>query len=220
MRPLTNRETRTVRLGAAVIVIYLAGFGGWQGWKSFAKKRADYQQLVKQSQALRREIQPYETKVLLVKKLMERYRLDPARLNRATVVAEANAAIQKAAMAGGVQVGAIREEYAHGSAKELATIKIEGSGPVSAVTAFLYRLEGLGYPLIIDAVQIGSDPARSPGPPGPGGPSGPMGPRGPMPGMGPMGSMGSMGPPGVVKLSLTVVILNFDLWKNEGVPNA
>ena len=220
MRPLSNRETRTVRLGVAVILIYLACFGGWQGWKSFSKKRSDYQQLVKQAQALRREIQPYETKALVVKKLMERYRLDPARLNRATVVAEANAAIQKAATSGGVQVGTIREEYARGSAKELATIKVEGSGPVSAVASFLYRLEGLGYPLIIDAVQIGSDTGRSPGLPSPAGPGGPMGPQGPMPSMGPVGPMSPMGPPGMVKLSLTIVILNFDLWKNEEMPNA
>jgi hypothetical protein len=32
--------------------------------------------------------------------------------------------------------------------------------------------------------------------------------------------MSPMGPPGMVKLSLTIVILNFELWKSEEMPNA
>ncbi len=226
MRELTAREKRTVRIGLAAIVIYVALFVGLQGWKSFSKKRSDYQQLVKEAQNLKQEIQPYESKVLLVKKLMENFHLDPAKLNKATVVAEASAAIQKAALTGGVQVGAVREEYTRGSAKELATIKLEGNGPVAAVLGFLSRLEGLGYPLIVDSVQIGSESGRPGGAMGAMGPSGTMGPMGPggptlpMGAMGPMGGMGPMGPPGMVKLSLTIVILNFEQWKSEEVPNA
>jgi hypothetical protein len=220
MRELTAREKRTVRLGLAVVVIYLACFGGLQGWKSFSKKRADYQQLVRQAQSLRQEIQPYESKVLLVRKLMENFHLDPAKLTNRTVVAEASAAIQKAAMTSGVMVGAVREEYARGSTKELAIIKLEGNGPVPAMMAFLYRLESLGYPLIVDSVQIGSETGRPGGPMGPGGPmvaTGPTGPSGPMAAM---EAMPRMGPPGMLKLSLTIVILNFEQWKNEEMPNA
>ena len=214
MRELTAREKRTVRIGAAAIVIYLALFLGVQGWKSFSKKRSDYQQLVKEAQNLKQEIQPYESKVLLVKKLMENFHLDPAKLNKATVVAEASAAIQKAAMTGGVQLGAVREESARGSTKELATVKLEGGGQVAAVLGFLSRLESLGYPLIVDSVQIGSETVRPAGMPGP------MGPGGPTVPMGAMGATGGMGPPGVVKFSLTIVILNFEQWKSEEVPNA
>ena len=229
MRELTPREKRTVRIGAAAVVIYLAFFVGLQGWKSFSKKRADYQQLVKEAQNLRREIQPYQTKALLVKKLMEGFHMDPAKLTKATVVAEASAAIQKAAATGGLQVSLLREEHSRGSAQELAVIKIEGNGPVPAAMAFLYGLGSLGYPLIVDSVQIGSETIRPPGMPGPMGPGGPMPPTGPSARiplmgssgpMGPMGPGGPMGPPGMIKISLTIVILNFDYWKNAEVPNA
>ena len=151
---------------------------------------------------------------------MENFHLDPAKLTNRTVVAEASAAIQKAAMTSGVMVGAVREEYARGSTKELAIIKLEGNGPVPAMMAFLYRLESLGYPLIVDSVQIGSETGRPGGPMGPGGPmvaTGPTGPSGPMAAM---EAMPRMGPPGMLKLSLTIVILNFEQWKNEEMPNA
>jgi hypothetical protein len=35
-----------------------------------------------------------------------------------------------------------------------------------------------------------------------------------------MEAMPRMGPPGMLKLSLTIVILNFEQWKNEEMPNA
>jgi hypothetical protein len=235
MRELTQREKRTVRLGGAAVAVYLVGLAGYQGWKSFSKQRSDYQQLARQAQSLRQQVQPYETKVLLVKKLMEDLRLDPARLARATVVADASAAIQKAALGSGIMVGPVREEYARGASQELATIRLEANGPVAAVMGFLNRLESLGYPLILDSVQISSAMARPGGGMGPGGPMSPMGPMGPMGPGGPMsaggaigpggpmgggGPMPQMGPPGMLKLSLTIVVLNFEQWKNQETPNA
>ena len=214
MRALTSRERRTVRLGLAAMVVYLAFFGGLQGWKSFSKKRTDYQQLVRQAQNLRRDIQPYESKVLLVKKLMGDFHLDPTKLVPATVVADASAAIQKAASTAGVQVGPVREETARASAGELATIRLDGVGPVPAVMALLYHLQRLGYPLIVESVQINSPTGRPPGAMGPMAPMGAMPPRGAVP------PMGAMGPPGMVKLSLTIVILDFTQWHNEEPPHA
>ena len=144
MRALTNREKRTIRIATVAIVIYLAFFGGLQGWKSVSKKRSDYLQLVKEAQRLSKEIEPYQNKALLVQKLMESFHMDPTKAARATLVAEASAAIQKAAAAGGIRVGPVREESGRGAGKELATIKLEGSGPVPAVMALLHRLESLG----------------------------------------------------------------------------
>jgi len=217
MRELTSREKRTLRFASVAMVVYLGLFAGLRGWKTFSKHRSDYEQLRREAQSLQREIQPYEAKALLVQKLMENARLDPARLNRSTLVAEASAAIQKAATSSGLQVGPVREENARASNKELATIKLEGSGPVPAVTALFHRLESLGYPLIIDSVQIGSDTGRGASMMGS---TGPTGLTGPMGAMSPMGLMGAMGPPGMIKLSLTIVILDFQQWKNEEVPNA
>jgi hypothetical protein len=157
MRTLTHHERRTVRFGAAVIVIYLLLFGGFQVWKYLARCRADYQQLVNQADRLKQEVRLYDDRALVVKKLMESLHLDPANLSRTSVVAQASAAIQKAAMSGGVQVGPVRESPARPSSKELASVQLEGTGPVPAVMGLLNRLEGVGFPLIIDSVQLTPD---------------------------------------------------------------
>jgi hypothetical protein len=64
-------------------------------------------------------------------------------------------------------------------------MQFEGSGPIPAVTGLLNRMQSLGYPLIIDSVQITPDNR-----------------------------------PGMVKVSLTIVILNFDRWKNPEASHA
>jgi hypothetical protein len=185
MRTLTNREKRTVRFGAAVVAAYLLLFGGYQAWKFFGKRRSDYQQLVRQAEDLKREVRVYEDRSLAVKRMMEAFRMDPAKLSRATVVADASAAIQKAAMGGGVQLGPVRESPARPSSKELASMQLEGTGPVPAVMGLLSRLESVGFPLIIDTVQLTPDMR-----------------------------------PGQLKVSLTILILDFEQWKKEGQPNA
>ncbi|MCX6916217.1 MAG: hypothetical protein NT167_24775 [Verrucomicrobia bacterium] len=157
MRTLTHHERRTVRFGAAVIVIYLLLFGGFQAWNYLAKCRTDYAQLVSQADRLKQEVRLYDDRALVVKKLMESLHLDPANLSRTSVVAQASAAIQKAAMSGGIQVGPIRESPARPSSKELASVQLEGTGPVPAVMGLLNRLEGVGFPLIIDSVQLTPD---------------------------------------------------------------
>jgi hypothetical protein len=185
MRALTNREKRTIRLGAAVIAIYLVLFGGFRAWKFFGERRSDYQHLVRQAEALRQEVRVYEDRSLVVKKMMESFRMDPAKLSRATVVADASAAIQKAAMGGGVQLGPVRESPARPSSKELASMQLEGTGPVPAVMGLLSRLQSVGFPLIIDTVQLTPDMK-----------------------------------PGQLKVSLTILILDFEQWNKEGQPNA
>src|SRR5437667_5262477 len=170
MRPLTDREKRTVRIATVGIAIYLTIFFGARSWKYLEQRRSEYQQLVRDAHRLRQQIQPYEEKAIALKKLMENFHLDPARLSRASVVAEASAAIQKAAAVGGVQIGPIRESPARPSAKELASIQLEISGQVQSVITLLHRLDTLGYPLIIDSVQINSGVGRQSGPAG--GPTG------------------------------------------------
>ncbi len=186
MRTLTDHEKRTIRIAAAGIGIYLVLFCGLRSWKYFEKKRSEYHQLLSNAQTLKLELQPYEDKVLVVKKLMAGFHLDPATLSKSSVVAEASDAIQKAGMTGGVQIGHIRESPASASTKELASMQLEGVGPLPAVMSLLHRLENLGYPLIVDSVQITAETTR----------------------------------PGIVKLNLTIVILDFEQWKSEGVPHA
>jgi len=137
MRPLTDREKRTVRFAGIGVAIYLALFCGLQVWKFLEKRRSDYRQLAAEAQQLRQNIQQYQDKVQVVKKLMDDFHLDPAKLKKETVVSDASAAIQKAAKSGGLQLGPIRESPAHGAGMTLATVQLESSGQVPAVLAFL-----------------------------------------------------------------------------------
>jgi hypothetical protein len=157
MRPLTNQEKRTIRVGTVLIGIYLLFFCGLQMWKSLEKRRVEYQQLVSDAQNLRLQIQSYQDKAEVVKKLMEDFHLDPARLTNETVVAQASSAIQKAASSSGIQVGAIHETASRPSADAVASMQFEGSGPVPAITGLLSRMQTLGFPVIIESVQLSPD---------------------------------------------------------------
>jgi hypothetical protein len=151
MRPLTEREKRIVRIAGAGIVIYLALF---YGGRFFEKSRSEYRQLVTEAENLRRQTLPFENKVQVVKKLMDDFHMDPAKLKKATVVADASAAIQNRAKTGGVQLGPIRESMTPGQGKGLATVQLEGSGQIPAMLAFLGGLGRIGFPVIVDSVQF------------------------------------------------------------------
>ncbi|MGA2247827.1 MAG: hypothetical protein ABSH48_22805 [Verrucomicrobiota bacterium] len=172
---MTDREKRTVRLAGIGIAIYLVLFGGFETWKFLDQKRSDYRQLVHAAHDLRDHAQPYRDKVLVVKKLMEDFHLDPARLKKESVLSDASAAIQKAAKAGGFGIGSLRETAAHGSGKTLATVQLEGFGPVPAALSFLAGLNTIGFPLVVDSVQFSG-----------------------------------FNRPGMVKMNLTIIILDFD----------
>jgi len=183
MRPTTAREKNLLRYGSIGIAIYLALFFIA---KPLQKQRADYQKLVREAQALRDHVRPYQDKAEGVQKLMDTYQFDPVKLRKATVVGEVSSAIQKAAMSSGIQVGPVRESLSRSSSKELASMQFEGTGQVPAVMGLLKRMETLGYPIIIDSVQLTPE---------------------------------KMGP-GMVKMSLTIVILDFDQAKAEEKPHA
>jgi hypothetical protein len=186
MRFLTPHEKRTVRFGGLVLAAYVLIFGGVHAWNFCARKHSEYQKLVREAQNLKREIQLYQDKAQKAQSLINDYHLDPLKLAKATAVAEASSAIQKAAAGGGLAVGPVRESPGRGSNKELATMQLECSGSVPAITAFFHRLLTVGYPLVVETVQIS-----------------------PLP-----------NPPGQLKLSLTLVILDFDQWKQEAIPHA
>ena len=157
MRALTPSEKRTIRYATIGISIYLALFAGVKLWKLVSHRRASYLQMVAEARQLKTDTQLDADEAAVVKKLMTEFQLDPARLSTNTVVADASAAIQKAATSGGVKPGAIRESAGRPSAKELATIEFEGSGQVASVMSLLHQLPLLGYPLVIDSLQITGD---------------------------------------------------------------
>jgi hypothetical protein len=159
-RQLTGREKLLVRYAGIGIAIYLALFGGYYVWKFFDKQRAAYVKLGQEARDLRQQTLPYQDKALLVKKLMDDFHLDPAKLKRETVVSDASAAIQNAAKSGGFGLGPIHESPAHGSGLTLATIQLEGTGPVPAALTFLASLNTIGFPVVVDSVQFTADNSR------------------------------------------------------------
>ncbi|HEY4414294.1 MAG TPA: hypothetical protein VGO57_01270 [Verrucomicrobiae bacterium] len=148
---MSERDQRILRYGSIAVAIYLILFFGRQ---FLEKQRTDYRKLVTQAQDLREQNQPYADRIALVKKMMDDYNLDPAKLRKASVVAEASAAIQNSARTGGVGLGPIRESATSGTSKQVATIQIEGSGSVASVLGFMSNLDRIGFPLVIDSAQI------------------------------------------------------------------
>ena len=149
-----------MRLAVGALAGFFLLFGIFQGYRFLSHRRADYQKLVVEARELNRELEPYKGKADVAQRLMDTLHLDPAKLGRATVVSEASAAIQKAATSEGLQLGPIRESPARNSAKELTSMQLEGTGPVSSVLTFLHRCESLGFPVILDSVALNPDPAR------------------------------------------------------------
>lgn len=187
MRAMTVHEKRTVRLAVGGICIYLVLFFGFVGFKKLEARRTEYNQLQAQAERLKFEIAPYEDKAASARKLMETFQMDPSKLVRSNLIAEASAAIQRAATSGGgIQLGPIRETLSRAAGKELSAIQLEATGPTAAILNLLGRFDTLGYPLVVDTVQIGSDTQR----------------------------------PGMTKLSVTILILDFDQWKTQEVPHA
>lgn len=162
MRSLTPSERRTVRLGAIGLGIYLAVFFGFQSWKSLNRQRTEYDRLHSEAVTWKNRLEVSREKAQLARDLMEQVRFDPVQLSRTSVVAQASAAIQQAALGGGLQLGPIRESSGRSSARELAAMQLEGVGPPTGVLRFLHDLGNLGFPLIAESVLFTPEP-RQPG---------------------------------------------------------
>jgi hypothetical protein len=155
---MTVREKKTVQYGAMAAVLYLLLFFGVKAWKNAsAESRGPGMQAG--GQGLKQDFERYETKRQLYEKLHQQFRIDPATLDRKTIIADASAAIQNTAKSGGVNLGPLRESSARASAKELATMQLEGVGPVTSVMKFLHEITSLGYPIVIDSLQLNPDPS-------------------------------------------------------------
>jgi len=178
---LNDRDKRTLRLGGLALGIYLILFYGLLGWKKLEAKRADYQQLLRDAKGMEQMMEPYETKLLLIEKLRGTSGVDPSKLTRETVVALASADIQKVATSSRLKLTSIREAAGRSNARELTAMRLETAGSVKSVMGFLHQLETIGYPLIIDSLEITADARK----------------------------------PGSLKVSLQIVILDFEQWKKE-----
>jgi hypothetical protein len=163
MRALTDREQRLLRYGGVGIVIYLALFFGLQVWRVAERRKAEYRALVREAETWNNRLALYDDKAAVALKLMEQFRMDPATLAHTSLVARASAAIQQAALQGGVMLGAVRETPSRGVGREVTTIQLEGQGPAPALLKFLYGLGTLGFPVVTDTLQL-TAPAMGAGP--------------------------------------------------------
>ena len=154
MPTLTEQEKRTIRLGLVVLGAGLLLAGGLWCVRRLQERGREYRSLLLEAQDVRDEMDRYQDKAAVAQKLMDGFHLDPMTLSRASLVAQASAAIQKASNESGVGLGSIRETPAHPGSREIASIECEGNGQVTAVMAFLYNLERAGAPLIVDSVRI------------------------------------------------------------------
>jgi hypothetical protein len=160
MPALTEREKRTVRIGAIGVSIYLLLFLGFRAWKKLESGRASYQELLARVQREQRDVRSAENKVLLFEKLTDAFHLDPRKLPKETLVAEASAAIQNAARQGGFQLGPVRESAGRGTGRELSSIQFDGFGPLPAALTMIHKIQTLGYPVLIDSLQLSQDPTK------------------------------------------------------------
>ena len=160
MRTLSSSEKRTIRFGAIVLGAAFILLAGQKVWRFFSQQRATYVNLLKEVKQRRAELKPYPGRVQDIQAMMEKFHMDPNTLSRTSVVAETSAAILKAATAGQVALGPIRETAARSTGKELATMQLDCTGKIASVLAFIHKFDSIGYPVIIDSVVLTAEPMK------------------------------------------------------------
>jgi hypothetical protein len=183
---ISEKDKRTLRLAGIALAIYLALFFGFRSWKSLEKSRADFQQLVRKVEREQLETRRQESDLLLFEKLSDLYKLDPRKLPKETLVAEASAAIQNAARQGGFQLTSVRETSGRAAGRELSSIQLDGMGPLPAALNLVHTLQALGFPVVIESMQLVQEANK----------------------------------PGMLKVNLILVILNFEQWQKGTGSNA
>jgi hypothetical protein len=162
MRALTPRERRTARLGAGVLIVYLAGFWGLRAWRHLEARRSEYEDLALEAQSLRAQVDLEDARRQRLERLKSSTRIDVARLDSKTLVSEAVAALGKAAQSCGLTVSTLKETPGRTSERELAVIQIEAVSTLNGALQFLHGLRSLGYPLVADKLQL-KTPGMQPG---------------------------------------------------------
>jgi len=154
MRPLNERERRTIRVAAVALGIYLVLFYGLRCWSWIEGKREEHGQLLAQAETVKVELLRERVKAARLQKLKGTFRIEPAALRRETVVGEASSAIQRAAQAQGIQLGPAREmsgRLTFGSSFGSGSRWIVDRDPVISITilASSRMVNSPGFPTLI-----------------------------------------------------------------------
>lgn len=182
MRSLTDHEKRTIRIATVGLLLYLGALYGPRAWRHLTSGGVRQTTLVREVAAFERDLVPYENRLLRLEQLKTETRLASNHLPNLQLVAEVSAAIQNAALSRGVKLGPMRESAGRPSAKELASVRLEALGPLPALLGWLGTLENLGFPLVVDTLQLEADVRQ----------------------------------PNVLKLNITVIIVDLEQWKEGG----
>ncbi|MBN2490883.1 MAG: hypothetical protein JXQ29_08545 [Planctomycetes bacterium] len=158
MRELTPRERRTIRLALLGLGAYLILFAGFKTASWLEGKRAVRAELQHELAAVRAAQLAEENKRLRLQALRSRWRLDPARTAEPTVVGDARQAIEAEARACQIGLGFSRESPGRRRAHELAVFQVNGSAAGTALARFLHRVQHLGYPVVLDSIEIKAAP--------------------------------------------------------------
>lgn len=160
MTPLTDRDKRTLRLGALGLAIYLVVFFGVKFVRYLESERTAYANLVLDARLLKQQWETQQARTELIEKLRKESGVDLSKVPKASLVTKTSEAIQQAAMSGGVKLGPMRETPGNNSRGELAVVQLEATGQVQAVLNLIHQMHSLGYPVIIDGIQMKPDPRQ------------------------------------------------------------
>lgn len=162
MATLTERDKRTIRYGGIALAAYLVLFFGVKLWRHFESVRTDYANLVLDTRLMRQQFETYETRRVVLEKLRGASGVDLSKVPKASLVAKTSGAIQQAALAGGIMIGPVRESPGNANRGELAVMQLEATGQVQGLLTLIQQVQTLGYPVIIDGIQMKPD-LRQPG---------------------------------------------------------
>ncbi len=154
MRALNEREKRTVRIAIAFVLIYLPLSFGPRLWRSLKAVEDERNVLAETATGLKSQLQREWIKQEKTVKLRESLGIELAKLNDATLVAEATEAIYATAKASGVGIGGWRESPSGGRGRELSTLHLDCGGSIEGFVKFVHGVEHLGYPLSIDRLNV------------------------------------------------------------------
>jgi hypothetical protein len=161
VRKLTARERRLIRFSALGLGLYLIAYLGFAAFRGLEELRAEHG-------ALRRYVQSSDER--LARALVEQQRLARLRrqcplalerLDQKTVVGDARVALEQAAKSCGVSLATVRETPGRLRALEHTVFQVSGGGKDQNVVRFVDRMHRLGYPFVLDNVQVKA--AKAPG---------------------------------------------------------
>jgi hypothetical protein len=160
MTPLTDRDKRTVRYAAIGLAIYLVVFFSVKLVRRLENERTAYANLVLDARLLKQQWETQQARTELIEKLRKESGVDLSKVPKASLVTKTSEAIQQAAMSGGIKLGPMRETPGNHSRGELAVVQLEATGQVQGMLNLIHQVQALGYPVIIDGLEMKPDPRQ------------------------------------------------------------